>query len=42
MQIADHYGSITDLTFTNIRLNLPVDLERFKFVPPPGTEIVRQ
>jgi outer membrane lipoprotein carrier protein len=42
MQIADHYGSITDLTFTNIKLNLPVDLERFKFVPPVGTEIIRQ
>ncbi len=42
MQIADHYGSITDLTLTNIKLNLPVDLERFKFVPPVGTEIVRQ
>ncbi len=42
MQIADHYGSITDLTLTNIKLNQPVDLERFKFVPPVGTEIVRQ
>lgn len=42
MQIVDHYGSITDLTLTNIKLNLPVDLERFKFVPPVGTEIIRQ
>lgn len=42
MQITDHYGSITDLTFNNISLNLPVELERFKFKPPPGTEIVKQ
>jgi outer membrane lipoprotein carrier protein len=42
MQIADHYGSITDLTFTNIELNIPVDDEQFKFVPPADTEIVRQ
>lgn len=42
MQIVDHYGSITDLTFTNIKLNLPVDPDRFKFVPPEGTEIIRQ
>lgn len=42
MQIVDHYGSITDLTFTNIKLNMPVNPDRFKFVPPEGTEIVRQ
>lgn len=42
MQIGDHYGSVTDLTFSNIRLNLPVAADRFKFTPPVGTEIVRQ
>lgn len=42
MQIADHYGSITDLTFNNIRLNLSVELDRFKFTPPSGTDIIKQ
>jgi outer membrane lipoprotein carrier protein len=42
MQIADHYGSLTDLTFTNIKLNVPLAGERFRFTPPPGTEIIRQ
>jgi outer membrane lipoprotein carrier protein len=42
MRIIDHYGSITDLTFTNTKLDQPVAAERFKFIPPPGTEIIRQ
>ena len=42
MKISDHYGSVTELTFTNIKLNQPVTVDRFNFVPPPGTEIVKQ
>jgi outer membrane lipoprotein carrier protein len=42
MQIFDHYGSVNDLTFSNLKLNPPVELDRFKFTPPPGTEIVEQ
>jgi outer membrane lipoprotein carrier protein len=42
MQIADHYGSITDLSFTNITLNQALDSELFQFTPPEGTEIVRK
>ncbi len=42
MRIIDHYGSITDLTFTNIKLDQPVAADRFNFTPPSGTEIIRQ
>jgi len=42
MKISDHYGSVTDLSFTNIKINQPVTNDRFSFVPPPGTEIVKQ
>jgi outer membrane lipoprotein carrier protein len=42
MQIGDHYGSLTDLTFTNIQVNVPLAAERFQFTPPPDTEIIRQ
>ena len=42
MKISDHYGSVTDLSFSNIKLNQPVPADRFNFVPPPGTEIVKQ
>ena len=42
MKISDHYGSVTDLSFTNIKLNQSVADDAFTFVPPSGTEIVKQ
>ncbi len=42
LKIVDHFGSITELNFTNIRLNQKVDRNIFKFTPPSGTEIVKQ
>ena len=40
MEIVDHFGSVTTLSFTNIELNpdLPTDFHRFE--PPPDTEIL--
>jgi outer membrane lipoprotein carrier protein len=40
LEIVDHFGSITDLVFSNIRRNEPVPPETFRFTPPPGTEII--
>jgi len=42
LKIADHFGSITELNFTNIRLNQKIERNIFTFTPPPGTEIVKQ
>jgi outer membrane lipoprotein carrier protein len=42
LEIVDHFGSITDLVFSNIRRNEPVPPETFRFTPPPGTEIIEQ
>jgi len=42
LKIVDHFGSITELNFSNIRLNQKVERNIFKFTPPPGTEIVKQ
>jgi outer membrane lipoprotein carrier protein len=42
LKIFDHFGSVTELNFTNIRLDKPIDRQIFKFNPPPGTEIVKQ
>lgn len=42
LKIVDHFGSITELNFTNVRLNQKVDPSTFKFTPPAGTEIVKQ
>ncbi|MBU0728380.1 MAG: outer membrane lipoprotein carrier protein LolA [Proteobacteria bacterium] len=40
LQIVDLFGSITDLTFTHIKTNIPVDAGYFNFAPPPDTEII--
>ncbi|MDF1577168.1 MAG: outer-membrane lipoprotein carrier protein LolA [Desulfurivibrionaceae bacterium] len=42
MQIFDHYGSVNDLTFSELKVNPPVAPETFEFTPPPGTEIIEQ
>lgn len=42
LEIVDHFGSITDLAFSNIRRNEPVAPEVFVFTPPLGTEIIEQ
>jgi outer membrane lipoprotein carrier protein len=42
LEIVDHFGSITDLVFSNISRNVPVSPETFVFTPPLGTEIIEQ
>ena len=42
LEIVDHFGSITDLAFSNITRNAPVPPETFAFTPPLGTEIIEQ
>ena len=42
LEIVDHFGSITDLAFSNISRNKPVLPEVFIFSPPLGTEIIEQ
>ncbi|MBU0674331.1 MAG: outer membrane lipoprotein carrier protein LolA [Proteobacteria bacterium] len=42
LQITDHFDSLTELAFTNIKLDQVVDATRFEFLPPSGTEIVEQ
>lgn len=42
LEIVDHFGSVTDLVFSNIRRNEPVGQETFHFTPPAGTEIIEQ
>lgn len=40
MQIVDLFGTVTDLYFSNIRVNQSIDPDIFSFVPPPDTEII--
>ncbi len=37
----DQMGGETELTFTNVRLNPPLDDARFQFSPPPGTQVIQ-
>lgn len=41
IKIVDHFGSITDLAFTNMRVNVPSPADFFSFTPPAGTEIIK-
>jgi outer membrane lipoprotein carrier protein len=41
LKIVDHFGSITDLVFTNTRVNVSSPAAFFSFTPPSGTEIIR-
>ncbi len=42
LQILDHLGSTTDLHFYNMVVNEPFSKDFFHFIPPEGTEIIRQ
>ena len=42
LKVVDTFGSVTDLTFSNIIENSKIDKSRFTFKPPEGTEIINQ
>jgi outer membrane lipoprotein-sorting protein len=35
-------GSVRTVTLSNIRVNPSPDPQRFRFVPPPGTRVIRR
>ncbi|MEJ2689902.1 MAG: outer membrane lipoprotein carrier protein LolA [Deltaproteobacteria bacterium] len=39
--IADHFGSLTRMTFSNLQLNRKYPVDFFHITPPPGTEIIK-
>jgi outer membrane lipoprotein carrier protein len=42
LQVIDHFCSITDLSFSEIKTDIEIPAALFTFIPPPGTEIIRQ
>lgn len=42
LEIVDSFGQRSVMEFTELRLNLPIGPERFRYTPPPGTEVVEQ
>jgi len=41
MQFHDQLGNVTDVSFTGIRTNTPLDAAQFSFTPPEGVEVVQ-
>ncbi|MFZ5536549.1 MAG: outer membrane lipoprotein chaperone LolA [Pseudomonadota bacterium] len=41
MQLTDAFGQITLIEFSAMRLNPKLAEERFRFIPPPGVDVVR-
>ncbi len=40
MQLQDSFGNTTVLSFNNVQLNREIDDALFRFVPPPGVDVV--
>ncbi|MDR2452819.1 MAG: outer membrane lipoprotein chaperone LolA [Candidatus Accumulibacter sp.] len=40
MELYDNFGQTTSLVFSNIRRNPPLPADGFRFVPPPGTDVI--
>lgn len=41
MELGDGFGQTTRIHFRNPRRNPPLDPARFRFEPPPGTDVIR-
>ncbi|KPK09160.1 MAG: hypothetical protein AMJ64_01215 [Betaproteobacteria bacterium SG8_39] len=42
MELVDHFGQTTKLRFSNVERNPTLDASRFRFTPPPGTDVLGQ
>jgi len=40
MELVDHFGQTTQLRFSNFERNPALDSTRFRFTPPPGTDVL--
>lgn len=40
MEMRDAFGQLTLLTFTRLQANPAPDLQRFRFTPPPGADVI--
>jgi len=40
MELVDHFGQTTQLRFSNFERNPALDPARFRFTPPPGTDVL--
>jgi outer membrane lipoprotein carrier protein len=42
LDITDHFGQRSQLTFTDFKLNLSLPPETFRFTPPKGADVLRE
>lgn len=42
MRLIDNLGQHSRILFSEIQRNIELDPERFRFIPPPGTDVIRQ
>ena len=42
VEIADSFGQRSLIEFRDLRLNVPMPAERFRFTPPPGADVISQ
>ena len=40
MQLIDSVGQRTNILFSGVRMNLPLEQKLFSFQPPPGTDVI--
>ncbi|MCI0655057.1 MAG: outer membrane lipoprotein chaperone LolA [Methylococcaceae bacterium] len=39
MELSDNFGQLTRISFSNIRINDPIEAKRFEFVAPAGVDV---
>ena len=39
MELSDHFGQLTRISFTNLKINQPIAAKRFEFTPPKGVDV---
>lgn len=42
MRLEDNFGQRIEITFLNLKINLPLPDERFRFSPPPGIDVIEE
>ncbi|HEY5719461.1 MAG TPA: outer-membrane lipoprotein carrier protein LolA, partial [Gammaproteobacteria bacterium] len=40
MRMVDNLGNITDIEFSELEINIPVDSNLFSFTPPAGVDVL--
>jgi outer membrane lipoprotein carrier protein len=39
MELSDNFGQLTRISFSNLKINGPIESKRFEFVAPPGVDV---